>query len=56
MVVVGGLAAIGGIGYLLLSGDKSKKQNTKALAGTKKASTKKGKQTKSDKLKSIKIG
>ena len=33
MVVVGGLAALGGIGYLLLSGDK-KKKTSKSLSGT----------------------
>jgi hypothetical protein len=54
MVVVGGLTALGGIGYLLLSGEK-KEPAKKPLSGTKNTEKEKPQNKQPDKVESIKI-
>jgi hypothetical protein len=54
MVVVGGIAALGGIGYLLLSGDKSKKKQ-KALSGAQNRTASNKKKPQPDKVEAIKL-
>jgi hypothetical protein len=56
MVVVGGLAALGGIGYLLLSGDNKKKEKEKKpLSGTKNTQKEKSQNKQPEKVEAIKI-
>jgi hypothetical protein len=54
MVVVGGLAALGGIGYLLLSGDK-KKKTEKPLSGTKSSEKKDDKKKSEEQIDTIEL-